>query len=132
MVKHSWLPIQNINNWKLWIWKKNGLLNLLNHELDIDQIYLNAKDPYEAKCNFLINKQESTDLEYLNDSKAFTENSNDMDDIFKRNAVNWFHRNMHLERTKISDWLKATTMIKFENLKSSLPLERSIVLFLTT
>ena len=31
----------------------------------------------------LINKRESTGLEYLNDSKAFIEYSNDMDDIYK-------------------------------------------------
>ena len=31
----------------------------------------------------LINKRESTGLKYLNDSKAFTEFSNDMDDIYK-------------------------------------------------
>ena len=31
----------------------------------------------------LINKRESTGLKYLNYSKAFTESSNDMDDIYK-------------------------------------------------
>ena len=31
----------------------------------------------------LINKRESTGLKYLNDSKAFTEFSNDMDGIYK-------------------------------------------------
>ena len=36
------------------------------------------------KYQLLINKSESTDLEYLIDSKAFIENSNDMDDIYKR------------------------------------------------
>ena len=30
----------------------------------------------------LINKRESTGLKYLNDPKAFIENSNDMDDIY--------------------------------------------------
>ena len=30
-----------------------------------------------------INKRESTGLKYLNDSKAFIEYSNDMDDIYK-------------------------------------------------
>ena len=29
--------------------KTNALLNLINHEPDIDQIYLYAKDSYEAK-----------------------------------------------------------------------------------
>ena len=29
--------------------KTNALINLINHEPDIDKIYLYAKDPYEAK-----------------------------------------------------------------------------------
>ena len=37
----------------------------------------------EAKYQLLINKRESTGLKYLNDSKAFIEYSNDMDDIYK-------------------------------------------------
>ena len=61
--------------------KTNALLNLINIESDIDKIYLYAKDPYEAKYQFLINTQESTGLKYLNDSKAFIEYSNDMDVI---------------------------------------------------
>ena len=40
--------------------KTNVLLNLMNNQPDIDQIYLNAKDPFEAKYQFLINKKEST------------------------------------------------------------------------
>ena len=62
--------------------KTNVLLNLINHEPDIDKIFLYAKDPYEAKYQLLINKRESTGLKYLNDSKAFIEYSNDMDDIY--------------------------------------------------
>ena len=61
----------------------NALLNLINQEPDIDRIYLYAKDPYEAKYQLLINKRESTSLKYLNDSKAFIEYSNDMDDNHK-------------------------------------------------
>ena len=40
--------------------KTNVLLNLMNNQPDIDQIYLNAKDPFEAKYQFLMNKKEST------------------------------------------------------------------------
>ena len=46
-------------------------------------MYLYAKDPYETKYQLLINKRESTGLKYLNDSKAFIEYSNNMDDIYK-------------------------------------------------
>ena len=45
--------------------KANALLNLLNNHPDIDKIYLYAKDPYEAKYRFLINKRESTRLMIL-------------------------------------------------------------------
>ena len=44
---------------------------------------LYAKDPYEAKYQLLINKRENAGLKYLNDSKAFIEYSNDIDDIYK-------------------------------------------------
>ena len=63
--------------------KTNVLLNLINHEPDTDKIYLYAKDSYEAKYQLLINKRKSTGLKYLNNSKAFIEYSNDMDDIYK-------------------------------------------------
>ena len=42
-----------------------------------------AKDPYKAKYQFLINKQESAGLKHFNDSKAFIEYSNHMDEIYK-------------------------------------------------
>ena len=40
--------------------KTNALLNLTNHEPDIDKIYLYAKNSYEAKFQVLINKVENT------------------------------------------------------------------------
>ena len=53
-------------NFEVWIiiggsgsGKANALLNLINHEPDIDKIYLYAKDPYEAKYQLLINQEES-------------------------------------------------------------------------
>ena len=63
--------------------KTNALLNLINNQPDIDKIYLYAKDPYEAKYQFLINKRESTGLKHFNDPKAFIEYSNDMHDVYK-------------------------------------------------
>ena len=59
--------------------KANSLLNLINQQPNIDKIHLWAKDPYEAKHQFLINKQESTGSKHLNDSKVFIEYSNNMD-----------------------------------------------------
>ena len=63
--------------------KANSLFNLINHQTDIDKVYLYAKDPYAAKYQFLINKRESKALEHFNDSKAFIKYSNGMDDICK-------------------------------------------------
>ena len=37
--------------------KTNSLFDLINQEPDIDNIYLYAKDPYEAKYQFFINKR---------------------------------------------------------------------------
>ena len=54
----------------------------MNHQLDIDNIYLYAEGPYEAKYQFLINKRERTGLKHCNDVKAFIEYSNDMDNIY--------------------------------------------------
>ena len=63
--------------------KIDTLLYLINHEPDIDEIYLYTKDPNEAKYQLLINKQTSMGLKNFNDSKAFIECSNDMEDIYK-------------------------------------------------
>ena len=56
------------------------MLNLISNEPDIDNTY---KHLYEAKYQSLINKRENTGLKYFNDSIAFIEYSNDMDDIYK-------------------------------------------------
>ena len=36
--------------------KGNLLFNLLGHQLDINKIYLQAKDPYKVKYQVLVNK----------------------------------------------------------------------------
>ena len=59
------------------------LFNLMNHQHNIDKMYLYAKDSYGAKYQLLIKKQENTCLNHLNDSRTFTEYSKDMDDIYK-------------------------------------------------
>ena len=63
--------------------KTNALLNLIDNQPDIDKIYLYAKDPHEAKYQYLINIRESTELKHFNDPKAFIEYSNDMQDVYK-------------------------------------------------
>ena len=63
--------------------KTNLLLNLIENQPEIDEIYLYAKDPYEAKFKYLIKKRERVDVNHFNDSKAFIEYSNDMHDVYK-------------------------------------------------
>ena len=63
--------------------KTNALFNLINNQPDIDKIYLYAKDPYERKYQYLINKREKVGSNHFNDPKAFMEYSNDMQDIYK-------------------------------------------------
>ena len=63
--------------------KINVLLNLIKNQPDIDKIYLYAKDPYEAKYQYLINKREGVGINHFNDPKAFIEYSNDMHDVYK-------------------------------------------------
>ena len=63
--------------------KTNPLLNLINNQPDIDKIYQYAKDPYEAKYQYLINKREKVGLDHFNDPKAFMEYSNDIQDVYK-------------------------------------------------
>ena len=53
--------------------KTNVLLNLTNNQADIDKIHLYAKDPYEAKYQYLIKKREKVGLNHFTDSKAFME-----------------------------------------------------------
>ena len=63
--------------------KTNLLLNLIENQPDIDKIYLYAKDPYEAKYQYLINKREGVGIDHFHDPKAFIEYSNDMRNVYK-------------------------------------------------
>ena len=61
--------------------KTNLLLNLIENQSDIDEIYLWAKDPYESKYQYLIKIREKV-LGYHNDPRAYTEYSNNMRDVY--------------------------------------------------
>ena len=71
MVTYSRSSIQNTCCRWFRIRKTNALLNLIYNQPDIDKIYLYAKDPYEAKYQYLINKREKVGLDHFKDSKAF-------------------------------------------------------------
>ena len=63
--------------------KTNALLNLINEQKDIDKIYLYAKDLSESKYEYLIKNRENAGIKHLNDSKAFIECSNTMNDVYE-------------------------------------------------
>ena len=54
----------------------------MNHDPDIDKFFI-EKDPYEAKYQLLINKRKCTRLKHLSYSKAFTEYSNNLINIYE-------------------------------------------------
>ena len=58
-------------------------LNLMENQPDIDKIYLYAKNPYELKYQYLINKRESLGINHFNDLKVFIDYSNNMHDVYK-------------------------------------------------
>ena len=65
--------------------KTNSLLHLiqnLNKTTPVDKIYLYAKDLTEPKYEFFINNRKNAGIKHFNDSTAFIEYSNDMDDVF--------------------------------------------------
>ena len=64
-------------------------MNLVEDQPDIDKIYLYAKDPYEAKYQYLINKREGVGINHFNDPKAFIEYSNDMRHVYKN--INYYN-----------------------------------------
>ena len=65
----------------------NAWLNLIHHQEQndddiIDKIFLYTKNPYESKYELLSNKCERVGWKYFNDSKAFMEYSNVMNNIY--------------------------------------------------
>ena len=63
--------------------KANALLNLINNQPDTDKLYLYAKDPSEARYQYLINKCEKVGLKHYDDPKAFIEYSDNMQGVYK-------------------------------------------------
>ena len=59
------------------------MINLINEQNDIDKIYLYARDLSEPKYEYLIKKREDAGIKFLNDSGAFVQCFNSMDDVFE-------------------------------------------------
>ena len=56
---------------------------MIENQPDIDKLYLYAKNPYEAKYQYLINIHEKVGLKRFSYPEAFIEYSNDMQDVYK-------------------------------------------------
>ena len=63
--------------------KTNALINLINEPNNIDKIYLFARDFSEPKYEYLIKKREDMGIKHVNNTNAFIECSNTMDDIYE-------------------------------------------------
>ena len=68
--------------------KTNALLNLINEQGDIDKIYLYAKDLSEPKYEFLIKKREDAGIKHFNESNAFIECADTMNDVYEN--INYY------------------------------------------
>ena len=59
-------------------------MNLKKHQQpDIDKIYLYVKEPYESKCQLLINGREKVGIKTLKNSKEFTDYSQTIDYVYE-------------------------------------------------
>ena len=88
--------------------KTNALLNLIKEQYDIDKIYLHAKDLSETKYEYLIKKRENAGTKQLNDSNAFIECSNTMDDVYKN--IDHYNPNRKIKILIVLDDMIAHTM----------------------
>ena len=63
--------------------KAKALINLINEQNNIDNIYLYAKDLSEPKYEYLIKKRENVVIKHYNHLTAFFECSDMMDDVYE-------------------------------------------------
>ena len=73
--------------------KTNVLLHLINNLNPIDKIYLYAKDIHEPKYEYLKNNREQAGIKNLNNPRAFTEYSDDTDDML--DDINNYNKNRY-------------------------------------
>ena len=64
--------------------KTKALIDLINEQNDIDNIYLYARDLSESKYEYLIKKLEDVGIKHVNDPNAFIECSNTMDNLYEK------------------------------------------------
>ena len=66
-----------------WSGETNALINLIKEQDNIDKMYLYEKDLRGTKYEFLIKKRENVGTNHFNDSNAFIEFSNRIDDVYQ-------------------------------------------------
>ena len=97
--------------------KTNTLLHLINEQKGIDKIYLYAKDLSESKYEYLIKSRETAGIKHLNDSKAFIDCSNTMNDVYanidnynpkrkKNSNCFWWYDCRHYENKRFQSIIK--------------------------
>ena len=64
--------------------KTNALIDLINEQSDIDNIYLYARDLSEPKYEYLSKKLEDVGIKHVNDPNALIERSNTMDNLYEK------------------------------------------------
>ena len=64
--------------------KTNTLIHLINEQRNINKIFLYAKNLSEPKYEYLIRNPENAGIKHSNDSKAFIECSNTMNDVYEK------------------------------------------------
>ena len=69
--------------------KTNVLLNLIENQPDINKMYFYAKDPYEAKSQYLIKIREKVGIDHHNDPRAYIQYPNDMHDVHQN--INYYN-----------------------------------------
>ena len=96
--------------------KTNTLLNLINEQRDIDKIYLYAKYLSESKYEYLIKNRENAGIKHLNNSKAFIECSNTMNDVYEN--IDHYNPNRKRKVLIVFDYMIADIMTnkKFQSI----------------
>ena len=95
--------------------KTKALINLINEQIDIDKIYLYARDLSEQKYEYLIKKLEDAEIKHVNNSNAFIECSNIMDDVYEN--INDYNRSRKRKILIAFDDLIADIMTKIKDFK---------------
>ena len=62
--------------------KAKALINLINEQNDIDEMYVYVRDLSEPKYEYLIKKRKDVGIKHLNNPNAFIECTNTMDEVY--------------------------------------------------